>query len=113
MNSYSPELDSSLEFLKEKGVDYKSYIPDESRFSGEANQKYINDEKKMFTLNQEEDISGTQKVTQRIVSKESIVVGILKKSDSIILNAPLDGKSIYFSFYTKSNYENTSIRVNR
>lgn len=99
MNSYSPELDSSLEFLKEKGVDYTNSIPDESRFSGEANEKYINDEKKMFTLNQEEDISGTQNVTQRIVSKESIVVGILKKSDSIILNAPLDGRFLFFILY--------------
>lgn len=95
MDSYPAELESSLQFLKDKGIDYNNHIPDESRFSGEANEKYINDDKKIFSLKEEVKLSGNDEISQAIVAKDFIVIGLLKKSDSIILNEPLNGISYF------------------
>ena len=48
----------------------------------------------MFSLKEEMKLAGTSEISQAIVAKDYIVVGVLKKSDSIVLNEPLNGKMI-------------------
>lgn len=83
MNS---QLEFSLDFLKNKGMDYIGDMPDESFYSGAANDKYINDGKKIFGLDQVDDISDKTEIKNKVQSENFFIVGVLQKDDRIIFN---------------------------
>jgi hypothetical protein len=85
-------MDSVFGFLKDKGMDYVGEMPDESFFTGEANGKYISDEKKIFTLSEQNDILDTIEIQTQIQSEDHFIVGMLKKDDRIMLNDLNKGK---------------------
>ena len=68
-------------------------MADESFYTGETNDKYINDDKKIFGLDKIEDVSDSAEVKNRIQSEEFFVVGVLKKDDRIIFNDLTLGKT--------------------
>ena len=76
----------TFDFLKNKGLDYVDEMPDESFYSGHANDKYINDDKKIFSLQDSIDIVDKNTIQQKVRTEEFFVVGILKKDDRIIFN---------------------------
>lgn len=61
-------------------------MPDESFFSGKANQKYVDDDPKQFKLQDVTDVVDEQTIKQKVISEEFFVVGILKKDKRIIMN---------------------------
>ena len=73
-------------FFQEKGVGYETDIPDVSQYSGEANDKYINDEKKMFTLTSFEEIKDRSLVKKNLIAKNNFIVAVIKKDDRVLLN---------------------------
>lgn len=94
IHSLSSQLDITLDFFKNKGLDYIGDMADESFYTGETNDKYINDDKKIFGLDKVEEITDKGDVKNRIQSEDFFVVGKLKKDDRIIFNDLTMGKKI-------------------
>lgn len=67
-------------------MDYLSDMPDDSFFSGEANEQYINDEKKPFSITSEEELTGIDSIKKNLLSKNNFLIGVIKKTDFILLN---------------------------
>jgi len=86
LHSFKSQLSITFDFLKNKGLDYVGEMKDESFYSGQANDKYINDDKKIFSLQDSVDVVDKTTIQQKVQSEEFFVVGVLKKDNRIIFN---------------------------
>lgn len=86
VDSRSSQLEMTFDLMKSSGLDTVENMPDESFFSGEANDKYVKDDPKPFKLQDATDVVDEQTIRQKVISEEFFVVGILRKDNRIIWN---------------------------
>ena len=76
----------TLDLMKSKGMDYVGEMPDDSFYTGESNQKYVDDDKKIFSLQEVVEVKDSADIQKKVRSQQYFMVGVLKKDDRIILN---------------------------
>lgn len=86
LHSFKSQLETTFGFMKERGLDYIGMMNDDSFYTGEANEKYLKDDKKIFSLTEENEVTETAEILNKVQSEDYFVAAVIKKDDQVIFN---------------------------